>query len=287
MNSKYSRGEGRAKKSDGADRRAYRDAVRKSELRTPARAIVLALADRGMISWPSQEQLAKDVGMHPRTLRNHLPILERGGWLAIERVPGHGGRFGHNRYRLTIPSKFHQRQKLPLDQRQNSPAPAANLAGHQRQTLPTNLIPEPEREPEKEEPGAQARASGIQKLASQGTGKGGVVSPEARRKVAARLGIANADPLVRLYEAWPPSLTADNTDGLFVSTAERFWRDAPLEVRAACQGSPASQAAPDGPTEAERAKIEAAVRASAEMRQRAQAARPKQAARYIRQERTP
>ena len=134
----------------------------------------------------------------------------------------------------------------------------------------------------------EARSSEIKRLASQGLGKGGVVSPEARRKVAARYGLATADPLVRLYEAWPRSLTADDPDGLFIASAPRFWRDATPEVRAACRGGSvavapaAAPAATDGPTETELEANADAVRKSAEMRRRPVAAPPKREARYVR-----
>jgi hypothetical protein len=75
----------------------------------------------------------------------------------------------------------------------------------------------------------------VEKLVSAGMGRGGEVSTEARRKVAAKLAIGNADPLVALYHGWQRSKAARDPDALFIRTAERFWRDASPEVRAACQ----------------------------------------------------
>jgi len=68
-----------------------------------------------------------------------------------------------------------------------------------------------------------------------GAGRGGEPSPKARRKVAAKLAISDADPLVALYAAWPRSKAARDPDGLFISTAPRLFRDASPEVRKACK----------------------------------------------------
>lgn len=99
--------------------------------------------------------------------------------------------------------------------------------------------PDPEREEEEETkilPLEQvaAREAEVKALAKSSLGRGGVVSPAARLKVAARLCIATADPLVGLYEAWGPSRRAEDPDGHFISSAAKFWAAAGAEVRAAC-----------------------------------------------------
>lgn len=71
-----------------------------------------------------------------------------------------------------------------------------------------------------------------------GMGKGGSPSHEARRKVAGKLCIATADPLVPLYEAWPQSRFARDADALFIATAPKLLREASPEVKAACQPAP-------------------------------------------------
>lgn len=244
MNNKDAGGLDLTDKSDVGERRSFRDALRSSELRVATRGLLLALVNRGIRSWPSEQTLAVDAGMSERSVRNHLRRAEQAGWLVRERRPGRGGRFGHNCYQLTIPATFHQRQRVPVDQRQNVPPPAAKSAGHQRQNLPPNPTPEPNSEPENSEPYARARTPNvpvkpprepIHRLACEGLGRGGAVSPDARRRVCAKLAIGDADPLVALYEAWPRSRTARDPDALFVSIAGKLYRDAEPEVRQACQ----------------------------------------------------
>ena len=65
-------------------------------------------------------------------------------------------------------------------------------------------------------------------------GRGGVVSAEARRKVCAALAIGDAEPLVKVYEAWSGSRTAVDPDALFVSQAPKFYDNAGPRVREAC-----------------------------------------------------
>lgn len=80
-------------------------------------------------------------------------------------------------------------------------------------------------------------------LEGLGLGRGGVVSVDARRKVAASLAIGDADPLVRLYEAWPKSRAARDPDALFIASAPKLYRAAAPEVRHACQ--PLGEAPPE------------------------------------------
>lgn len=81
----------------------------------------------------------------------------------------------------------------------------------------------------------RARSGSEEFSVSLGQGRGGSVSVDARRAVCASLAIGNADPLVAAYEAWPPSGKARDPDALFKKTAEGFYRDAPPDVRKACQ----------------------------------------------------
>lgn len=68
-----------------------------------------------------------------------------------------------------------------------------------------------------------------------GLGKGGVVSLDARRKVAAKLNITSADPIVAIFERWQTSHTARDIDAMFIGSAARIFRNAEPEVKAACQ----------------------------------------------------
>lgn len=79
------------------------------------------------------------------------------------------------------------------------------------------------------------RASDVQALIAGSLGKGGVVTPAARRKAAATLGVADITPLIAIYEAWAPSRRARDPDGHFLSVAEKLWRGASPEVKAACR----------------------------------------------------
>lgn len=85
------------------------------------------------------------------------------------------------------------------------------------------------------EPDPREREPVEVKLDLFGKGRGGSVSPEAKRKVCAKLGIGDASPLIAIYEAWDGSRTARNPDALFASQAEQFFRDAPAETKRACQ----------------------------------------------------
>ncbi len=101
--------------------------------------------------------------------------------------------------------------------------------------------PEPDKDKDKDllhstseqEPARESEVKAI--VESVGLGRGGSVSAEARRKVAAKLNIADADPLVRIYEAWSGSSKAIDPDGLFISTAARMFREASAEVKVACK----------------------------------------------------
>lgn len=79
-----------------------------------------------------------------------------------------------------------------------------------------------------------AREQSVKNFVQAGLGRGGVVSVDARRKVAASLAIGDADPLVGLYDAWPKSRAARDPDALFISVAEKLYREATPEVRQAC-----------------------------------------------------
>lgn len=82
---------------------------------------------------------------------------------------------------------------------------------------------------------SEVQRRAVKDLVQGGLGRGGVVSIEARRKVAASLAIADADPLVAVYDAWPRSRLAMDADALFIATAPKLYRDAAPEVRQACQ----------------------------------------------------
>lgn len=105
----------------------------------------------------------------------------------------------------------------------------------------TVTAPEPEPEPESDLlplPSEQVspRESEVKDVFKNvGLGRGGSVSAEARRKVCAKLNVTDADPLVRIYEAWSGSSKAIDPDGLFISTAAKMFREASAEVKAACQ----------------------------------------------------
>jgi hypothetical protein len=61
------------------------------------------------------------------------------------------------------------------------------------------------------------------------------ISAEAKRKAASGLAIADAAPLVPIFDAWPRSKSARDRDALFVASAPAIYRNASPEVRAACK----------------------------------------------------
>lgn len=120
--------------------------------------------------------------------------------------------------------KRNETQRNADETQSNAPDPYPDSDVSLRTSLPS----------EQEVETAKAREGKVD-FVGVGLGKGGVVSPEARRKVAARLAIATADPLVALFDAWEGSRRARDVDGMFIRSAGRFFRDAPPEVKAACQ----------------------------------------------------
>jgi hypothetical protein len=101
----------------------------------------------------------------------------------------------------------------------------------------TTQDPDPETERDNNYPSTVDRASSGSKInsISLGVGRGGAVSPEARRRAAAALGVASVDPLVARYEAWPKSRNARDPDALFIRSAATIFRNAPDDVKAACR----------------------------------------------------
>lgn len=65
-------------------------------------------------------------------------------------------------------------------------------------------------------------------------GRGGEVSAKAKRRVAAKLGIADPEPIAKLYADWSASETAREPDALFIASAPKIYRNAEPEVKAAC-----------------------------------------------------
>ncbi len=135
----------------------------------------------------------------------------------------------------------------------------------------TDSDPDKRRE-EKKVPDASARepdeakAGQVEDLVRVGLGKGGVVSPEARRKAAARLAVENLDPLIAIYEAWPISRQARDPDALFISSAEKLWAQATPAVRDAC--TPAAARQPPEPVPRANARPSSALIASLSQRTR-------------------
>jgi hypothetical protein len=79
-----------------------------------------------------------------------------------------------------------------------------------------------------------ARSGSEEISSSLGRGQGGSVSIDAKRAVCATLAIGNCEPLIAIYHAWKGSETARDPDALFRSQAEKFYRDAPPDVKRAC-----------------------------------------------------
>ena len=71
-----------------------------------------------------------------------------------------------------------------------------------------------------------------------GSGSGVRVSAETRRRVAAKLGLVDAGPLVAIFEAWPKSRTARDPDAMFAKAAAKILANAAADVRAQCLPPP-------------------------------------------------
>jgi len=105
---------------------------------------------------------------------------------------------------------------------------------------PPDPYPESERDiSTSETEAAREKVEGI--LKGLGTGKGGVPSSRALRRVAGKLGIADASPLVPIYLEWPKSCQAVDADALFVASAPKIYREASPEVRTACKPTDAAE----------------------------------------------
>lgn len=105
--------------------------------------------------------------------------------------------------------------------------------------------PDPESDTDNNNPFTVDRArSGSEEISvSLGQGRGGSVSIDAKRAVCKSLAIGDCEPLIALYHAWKGSETARDPDALFRSQAEKFYRDAPPDVKRAC--IPLSERPPD------------------------------------------
>lgn len=103
-------------------------------------------------------------------------------------------------------------------------------------------------EPDQEEESELDQDRGLKNFSSMGLG--GSVSADAKRSVCAKLGIADAEPLVAIYHDWDGSRTARDPDALFKSTAEGFYRDAAPSVKRACRPTEDDQPKPLPPVQA-------------------------------------
>jgi hypothetical protein len=83
----------------------WRTAISTSDLEPTTRHVALALSlymnERGGSAFPGAARLAKDTGLSERTVRDHLGLLVRRGWLEILRDGG--GRARANEYAARFP----------------------------------------------------------------------------------------------------------------------------------------------------------------------------------------
>lgn len=71
-------------------------------------------------------------------------------------------------------------------------------------------------------------------LKDVGCGLGGEPTPQARRAVARQLGIADPQPLVDAWLAWPPSRKAKSADAHFRASARTIFANLSASEREAC-----------------------------------------------------
>jgi DNA-binding MarR family transcriptional regulator len=122
-------------------------AFKQRGLKPATKMVLLYLADRHNPDYgcfPAQKTLADDCEMSERSVRTHIEELERAGLIVREQIT-RDGKFASTRYVLQFEVE-NQRQILPTanpTDGKKCAEPAANIAGHQRQILPTNPVSEP------------------------------------------------------------------------------------------------------------------------------------------------
>lgn len=212
-----------------------------------------AMFDLGGCIPSDPAQLAALLHCSPRTVRKLLPQIVALGKL-VETPDGYvNGRMmaelkaaGAVKERVVPAQTMPATDTVQLELELNSSGIRAEFDAKNPETplvSTRDLDPDPESESEREKPSHPEPArepslpAAVKELVFEGLGLGRSkpVSPEARRKAAAKLAIANPDPLVALFEAWPRSRAARDADGLFLSIAPKLYRDAAPEVRRACQ----------------------------------------------------
>jgi hypothetical protein len=216
--------------------RFYNDVINDAKVQLLPKALrwawveLLCLASKNDGFLPPIEQIAFNVRASVNDAQSDLDALILAGLIDI-RADG----------RLT-PHNWADRQFVSDTSRERTRNYRQRLKKRRSDDDVTSQVTAPDPDPDSEtdlnyppSPDA-ARESEVQKLKNDlGVGRGGEVSIDAKRKVCAKLAIGNADPLVAIYHAWEPSKGALDPDGMFISQAEKFYRDASPDVKAACQ----------------------------------------------------
>lgn len=89
----------------------YGEVIWSSDLKSLTKLVGLFLSrcanGDAEVAWPSQARIASETGMSERSVRNHLDILEDGGWILRDRGGlSVGGEVNITRYILDIPHNF-------------------------------------------------------------------------------------------------------------------------------------------------------------------------------------
>jgi len=197
---------------------------------------LLCLAGTNSGSFPTVDDIAFRLRMSTHDVEQQMDELILAGLIDIERG---GKRTPHNWSQRQFVSDSSTERVRKFRNKSQEQARNGDETLHE---TPPDSDPYPETDT-KTKPLPSEQSPAREKVDAMdfvkvGMGKGGSPSHEARRKVAGKLGIATADPLVPLYEAWPQSRFARDADALFIVTAPKLLREASPEVKAACQPAP-------------------------------------------------
>lgn len=76
---------------------SWRSAITESDLPATTRLVALVLSlhmnERGGSCYPSQSTLARETGLHPETVKEHLRTLRTEGWLVAKEMQGKTTRY--------------------------------------------------------------------------------------------------------------------------------------------------------------------------------------------------
>jgi uncharacterized protein YdaU (DUF1376 family) len=225
-----------------------------ADWRSGTRSAGMSMELRGFYSecldamWELQGPLPKDskalamlLGSNPRQVRALMAKL-----IDLGKMVETDNGFHNPRMLADI---FRERENLessateaPVDLQSTSKIPKNPMFSTRDLEADTEADPDPEREEEKLPSSLVAEGKVFHVDFRVGLGAANPlrsITFEAQREVAKALGIADAEPLAKRFLRWdrkqPNSNKARDLDAKFIASAATFWKNAPAEVKAACQ----------------------------------------------------